>query len=130
MIYLNWAGRGEDAIAAVEKSRELNPMYLFGGYTVYLDFMGTACFTAGLYEESISNMKKSKEIFGSSLTRDPFLIASYGMLGRMEEAKEAAQEWLKAAPTFSLSSWQLGRLYKRSEDSERLCEALLKAGLK
>ena len=52
------------------------------------------------------------------------------MLGRMEEAKEAAQQWLKANPSFTLSSWNLGRLYKRPEDSERLYEALRKAGLK
>ena len=64
-----------------------------------------------------------------SLSRDPFLIASYSMLGRMEEAKEAAQQWLKANPSFTLSSWKFGRLYKRSEDSERLYEALRKAGL-
>ena len=52
------------------------------------------------------------------------------MLGRMEEAKESAQQWLKANPTFSLSSWEFGRLYKRPEDRERLYEALRKAGLK
>jgi tetratricopeptide (TPR) repeat protein len=128
--YLNWVGRGEEAVAAVKKSRELNPMYLSGRNSVYLDFMGQACFTAGLYEESISNIKKAKEIYGSSFGRDPFLIASCSMLGRMEEAKEAAQQWLKAAPTFSLSSWQVGRLYKRPEDRERLYDALRKAGLK
>jgi adenylate cyclase len=128
--YLNWVGRGEEAVSAVKKSRELNPMYISGRNSVYLDFMGQACFTAGLYEESISNIKKAKEIYGSSFGRDPFLIASCSMLGRMEEAKEAAQQWLKATPTFSLSSWQVGRLYKRAEDRERLYDALRKAGLK
>ncbi len=66
----------------------------------------------------------------SSASRDPFLIASYNMLGRIEEAKEAAQQWLKSEPTFSLSSYKYGRLYKSSEDSTRLYEALRKAGLK
>ncbi|HVN94873.1 MAG TPA: tetratricopeptide repeat protein, partial [Syntrophorhabdaceae bacterium] len=128
--YLNWVGRGEEAIAAVKKSRELNPLYLSEGYPVYVDFMGQSCFTAGLYEEAISNMKKSIELYGSSVSRDPFLIASYSMLGRMEEAKEAAQQLLKLDPTFSLSSWNYWRMYKRSEDSERLYGALRKVGLK
>jgi adenylate cyclase len=128
--YLQWVGRAEEAVAAVRKSIELNPMYLSGRNPTYLDFMGQVCFTAGLYEESISNMKKIIEKGGSTASRDPFLIASYSMLGRMEEAKAAAQQWLKANPTFSLSSWQYGRLYKRSEDSERLYEALRRAGLK
>jgi adenylate cyclase len=127
--YLNWVGRAEEAITAIKKSRELNPMYLYGGWPVYLAFMGIACFTAGLYEESISNMKKAIEIFGSSVSWVPFLIASYSMLERKEEAKESAQQLLKAVPTFSLSSWKYWRLYKSSEDSERLYEALRKAGL-
>jgi adenylate cyclase len=129
-FYLQWVGRGKEAVEAVKKSLELNPKYSNGRSPTYLAFMGQVCFTAGLYEESISNIKKVKEIFGSAPSWDPFLIASYSMLGRMEEAKESAQQWLKADPTFSLSSWQYGRLYKRSEDSERLLDALRKAGLK
>ncbi len=128
--HLNWVGRGEEAVSAVKKSMELNPMYLHGRNTMYLDFMAQACFTAGLYEESISNAKKNIERFGSAVSRDPFLIASYSMLGRMEEAKESAQQWLKGNPSFTLSSWKLGRLYKRPEDRERLYGALRRAGLK
>jgi adenylate cyclase len=129
-FYLQWAGRGEEAVTTIRKSMELNPMYLSGRNPTYQDFMGQACFTAGRYEESISNMKKVIEKFGSAASRDPFLIASYAMLGRMGEAKEASQHWLKADPTFSLSSYKYARMYKRSEDSERLYEALRKAGLK
>jgi adenylate cyclase len=43
--YLNWVGRAEEAITAIKKARELNPMYLYGGWPVYLAFMGFACFT-------------------------------------------------------------------------------------
>jgi class 3 adenylate cyclase len=128
--YLHWVGRGEEAVAAVKKSRELNPKYLSCGYPIYVDFMGQFCFTAGLYEESISNMKTAQELFGPSIHRYPFMIASYSMLGRMEEAKESVRQWLNVKPAFSLSSWNYGRLYKRSQDSERLYEALSKAGLK
>lgn len=129
-FYLHWAGRGEEAVATVKKAIELNPMYLHGRNPAYLNFMGMACFTAGLYEDSILNIKKTIERFGSALTRDPFLIASYSMLGRMKEAKDSAQQWLKADPTFSLSSWNFGRLYKKSEDTEKLYSALRKAELK
>jgi adenylate cyclase len=130
--YLDWVGRGEEAIEAIKRARELNPKYMVGRYRDprYLDFMAHACFTAGQYKESISNQKKSIEIFGSLLTREPILIASYSMLGRMEEAKELAQQWLRANPSFTLSSWKYGHLYKRPEDRERLFEALRKAGLK
>jgi len=128
--YLQWVGRGEEAVAALRKSMELNPMYLSGRNPTYQNFMGQACFTAGRYEESISNMNKVIEKYGSAASRDPFLIASYSMLGRMEEAKQAVQQWLKAKPDFSLSGWEYGRMYKRAEDSDRLYGALRKAGLK
>ena len=128
--YLHWAGRGEEAIAKIKKSMELNPLYLSGKNPTYLDYMGMACFTSGRYEEAILNSKKAIEKYGSMSLRDTFLIASYSMLGRMDEAKEAAQIWLKASPAFSLSTWKLGHLYKKPEDSERLLGALRKAGLK
>jgi TolB-like protein/Tfp pilus assembly protein PilF len=128
--YLHWTGRGEEAVAAVKKSRELNPLYLSGGYPVYVDFMGQTCFTAGLYEEAILNMRKAIQLYGPSVHRHQFVIASCSMLGRMDEAKEQVQQLLKINPTFSLSSWNYGRMYKRSEDSERLFDALRKAGLK
>jgi len=127
--YLTWVGRGEEAIAAIKKSRELNPMYQYGGWPVYFAHMGIACFTAGLYEESVLNINKTIEKFGSSLAWDPFLIAAYIILGRKEEAKRSAQQLLKAVPHFSLSSWKIGRLYKNPEDSERLHGALQEAAL-
>jgi adenylate cyclase len=128
--YLHWAGRGEEAVAVIRKSMELNPMYLSGKNATYLDYMGMACFTAGLYEESIWYMEKTIEKNGSLTSRDPFLIASYSMLGRMEEAQKAARRWLTVKPTFTLSSWEMARQYKRPEDKEKLLGALRKAGLK
>ena len=127
--YLHWAGRGEEAVTALKKSIEMDPL----GYLRdqgYLDFLGWACFTAGLYEESIANMKKAIEKYGSLTSRDPWLIASYSKLGRMEEARESALHWLKTDPNFSLASWTFGSMYRRHEDSERLLGALRKAGLK
>jgi adenylate cyclase len=128
--YLHWAGRGQEAVEAVRKSMELNPMYLRGRFPGYLDFMGFACFTAGLYDEAIEAMKKAIDRYGYAVPRYPFLIASYVSLGKEEEAKEAVQQLLRINPNFSLSSWKYGRNYKNPEDIERLYGALQKAGLK
>jgi len=129
-FYLHWAGRGQEAVEAVRKSMELNPMYLQGRFPGYLDFMGMACFTAGLYEEAIEAWKKAIDRYGNAVPRYPFLIASYVSLGKEEEAKEAVQQVLKINPNFSLESWKYGRGYKNPEDIERLYGALGKAGLK
>ena len=91
--------------------------------------MGAACFTAGQYEESIANWKKSIDRFGPEPVRQAFITASYSELGRREEAIAMAQELVKTDPEFSVSSWNLARMYKNPMDTERLLDALRKAGL-
>ena len=128
--YLHWAGRGEEAIEAIKKAQQLDPRYQYARTPAYLDFMGAACFTAGLYEESIANWKKAMDRFGPQPVRQAFITASYSELGRGEEAISMAKQLLKTNPKFSISSWNLARLYKNPEDTERLLNALRKAGLK
>ncbi len=128
-FYLHWVGQGEEAIQAVKKAQELNPKYLNGRNPAYLDFMGFACFTAGRYEESIAAMKKCLDRFGPFVPREAFLTAAYSEAGRDDEAKAMAQQLLKTNPNFALKSWELARVYKNPKDTERLLDALRKAGL-
>ena len=129
-FYLHWLGRGEEAVQAVKKAQELNPKYLISFHPGYLDFLGYAYFTAGQYEESITTWKKSIDHYGHLVVRLAYLAASYSQLGREEEAKQIAIELLKADPTFTVQSWELAHMYKNSQDTERLLNALRKAGLK
>jgi adenylate cyclase len=128
-FYLHWMGRGEEAVKAVKKAQQLNPKYLSDRVPWILDFMGFACFTAGRYEESIVAWKQVLDRFGPLLLREAFLTAAYTELGRDDEAKEMAQQLLERHPNFSLSSWNYARTYKNPEDTERLLNALRKAGL-
>jgi adenylate cyclase len=128
--YLHWMGRGEEAVKVVRKAQQLNPKYLNDRVPWILDFMGLACFTAGRYEESVVAWKQVLDRFGPLLLREAFLTASYAELGRDDEAKEMAQQLLKRHPNFSVSSWEYARTYKNPEDTERLLNALRKAGLK
>jgi adenylate cyclase len=128
--YLHWMGRGEEAVQAVRKAQQLNPKYLNDRVPWILDFMGFACFTACRYEESIAAWKQVLDRFGPLLLREAFLTASYAELGRDDEAKEMAQQLLENHPNFSVSSWKYARTYKNQEDTERLLNALRKAGLK
>jgi len=129
-FYLHWAGRGEEAVQAIKKAQQLNPKYLYSKHTGFLNWLGLAYFTAGLYEESIATWKKSIDRYGLSPVTVPFLIASYSELGRDEEARAIAQQLLKSNPKFSLKSWKYAGLYKNPEDTERLLNALRKAGVK
>ncbi len=129
-FYLHWMGRGEEAVKALKKAQQLNPKYLDDRVSWILDFMGFASFTAGRYEESIEAMKKALDRFGPFILREAFLTAAYSELGRDDEAKAMARQLLKRHPKFSLSSWTYAHTYKNPEDTERLLNALRKAGLK
>jgi len=128
-FYLHWMGRGEEAIKAVKKAQQLNPKWQSDPLPWLLDFMGFACFTAGRYEESIAALKQAIDRYGPFISRDTFLTAAYSEQGREEEAKAMAQQLLKRHPKFSLSSFNFARKYKNPEDTERLLNALRKAGL-
>ncbi len=128
-FYLHWLGRGEEAVNALKKAQQLNPKYLSDRVPWIMDFMGMAFFTASRYEESIATWKQVLDRFGPLELREGFLTAAYSELGRDDEAKEMAQQLLKRHPNFSLSSWKYARAYKNPEDTERLLNALRKAGL-
>ena len=128
-FYLHWMGRGEEAVKALKKAQQFNPKYLSDRVPWILDFMGMACFTAGRYEESIVTWKQVIDRFGPLELREGFLTAAYSELGRNDEAKAMAQQLLKRHPKFSVSSWKYARTYKNPEDTERLLNALRKAGL-
>jgi TolB-like protein/class 3 adenylate cyclase len=128
-FYLHWLGRGEEAVKALKKAQQFNPKYLNDRVPWILDFMGMACFTAGRYEESIEAWKQVLDRFGPLELREGFLSAAYSELGREDEAKAMARQLLKRHPKFSVSSWKYARTYKNPEDTERLLNALRKAGL-
>ena len=122
-------GRGDEAVKAVKKAQQLNPKWQSDPLAWLMDFMGFACFTAGRYEESIAAWKQAIDRYVPFIVRDSFLTAAYSEAGRDDEAKAMAQQLLKRHPNFTLSSWNLARTYKNPEDTERLLNALRKAGL-
>jgi tetratricopeptide (TPR) repeat protein len=129
-FFLHWAGRGVDAVRMIKKGLKLDPKYIYSKNPMYLDFLGYACFTAGLYEDSFNEWEESIENFGPIVPRQAFLIAACNELGRDQEARVMARQFMKKYPNFTLKSWKLARMYKNFEDTERLLNALRKAGLK
>jgi hypothetical protein len=58
-----------------------------------------------------------------------WLAAAYGQLGREQEAKAAAAEYLTLTPDFSISRHLELLPFQRPEDREHYAEGLRKAGL-
>jgi adenylate cyclase len=117
---LVYAGRPEEAAANVRRAMQLNPMYP----DWYLWTLGIVLFHDGKHEESVEALIKGNP---PNLARR-FLAASYVRLGRMAEARRAAEEFLKNEPDYTLareSVWP----YRDEAMREDLVSALRLAGL-
>jgi len=122
---LNYVGRREEAIALLNKAIRLNPI----PPNWYSFTLGEAYFLAGQYEEAVAAYKRVLHRNPDDVRAHTGLAATYSLLGREEEARAAAAEVLRIEPKFSVE--YLKTLpFKNKADTERLIDALRKAGLK
>ena len=124
---LTFAGRPEEAIGLSMKGLRLDPHSLYH----YLLHLGHSYYLMGQYEEALANLKKSVTLnpdYGGGVTH-LFLAASYIELGREEEARAAAAEFLRLLPLASLQLITQEWPYKDPAVLQRLVDALRKAGL-
>ena len=84
-------GRHEEGINLMKRTMRLNPIYP----DWYLWDVGWAYYLMGRYEEALAEMKRMKEVpYKAHRT----FAAIYAQLGRLEEAKAEAAEFLKHDP--------------------------------
>jgi len=123
---LNWAGRPEEAIGLVKKAMRLNPMY-----PVWYSWnLGHAYFLTNRYEEAIETLNRVLDRNPGFLPAHAYLAASYGELGRYEEARAEAAELERLSPDLSSEAWRQRLPYKDQAVLERLFNGLRKAGVK
>ncbi len=122
---LHYAGRSEEGIEPMHRGMRLDPHYL----AIYLHFLAQSFFQLGRYEEAIDLLKRR-------IIRNPetdvsrvLLAASYGHLGRVEEAKAEWAEALRVNPDYSLEHRRQILPYKDPTDFEKMIDGLRKAGL-
>jgi adenylate cyclase len=119
------AGRVDDAIAMIEKAIRLSPhdpwMHEF------LFNVGAAHFLAGRYAEAVDSAKRSLKLRSGQPGVYRLLAASYGHLGRSEEAKGALDALLQLTPDFSAEHL---RTFLPPAVVEHYLEGLRKAGWK
>jgi adenylate cyclase len=123
-LYLNAAGRSEEAIAPIKKAMRLSPYYP----TFYLIQLGRAYRMTGRYEEAIVEYKKLACRMPDSLYSHLGQVLSYAHLGRLEEARAAVAKLLQAEPDYSLEVHKRTTAAKGT-NLERDLELLRKAGL-
>ena len=124
-FFLNFAGRSEEAIAWYKKAMRLDPIRP----TLYYLQLGHIYRNVRRYEEAISELKKALHRNPDNLLAHLHLAGTYSSLGREEEARAEAAEVLRIDPKFSLDYFAKTLPYKNQADTERLIDALRKAGL-
>jgi adenylate cyclase len=123
---LTYAGRPEEAIPVFQRAIRLNP-FAPGWY--HLNF-GAALRNTGRFEEAVSAYKKSLQLSPDSISAHISLAATYSMMGREKEAHAEAVEVLKINPKFSLDLYAKRLPFKDQSETDKVANALQKAGLK
>ena len=123
---LVYACKPEEAIVSLKKAIRLNPI----PQSYYFLKLGRAYRMKEQYEKALSSCKKALDQNPNDLFACVDLAATYILMGRKEEASDAAAEVLKRSPNFSIEHFVKGLPFKKQSENERLINALREAGLK
>ena len=114
-------GHPNEGIQWLRKAMRLNPHY--PGF--YSWFLGLAQYAARQYEDAVKTLREAPQLgVGRRI-----LAASLGQLGRVDEARAEAQEFLKGNPNFSAQFWASTEPFEDEADGQHFVEGYLKAGL-
>jgi adenylate cyclase len=125
-IALNYVGRPEDAITSFKKAIRLNPI----PPVWYLQNLARSYRMVGQYENSIATYKKVLRRTPDNLFAHAGLTATYSVAGRLDEARAQAKEILRVQSKFSAERYVKTFPFQDKADTERLIDALRKAGLR
>ncbi len=123
---LTYAGQLQEAIPMFRESLRLDPN---PGNVFYRHF-SVALRHSGQYDEAIVLLKRAIEREPNDLIAYIALTSTFGMAGRMEEARAAAKEVLRINPRFSVERYEKTVPYKDMAAKDQLIDALRQAGLK
>lgn len=122
---LYYSGRPEEALESFARAKTLNPYFP----DVVLHFQALALFQLGRYDEAVDLLLQRLARNAATDVSRALLAASYGHLGRLEEARAAWQEVLRVNPDFSLEYRRKVLPYKNPADFELMVDGLRKAGV-
>jgi len=127
---LIWAGNPVDGAEFIKKAMRLDPHYP----PDYLYFLGKAQFFMGRYDDALATLEEVKRRYPTLDWTFFYLAATYGHLGREQEAKSAIkifnERMTKAGSSLILSlQWLDFWPFKEWKDVERLRDGLRVAGI-
>ena len=122
------SGEYEKAVVQINKAVRLSPNDPFIVY--WFGHLGLAAFADARYEEACEWGRKVVRVNPQFPGGHRLLAASYGQLGRINEAATELKELLRLMPGMIAEDVRKQVTFKQVNDMERYIEGLLKAGLK
>ena len=121
-VVLTYAGAPEEALAWLERAREIDPYF---DPPWHWRQAGQALMALGRYEEALA-------MFDHMPVRTPrasaYVAGCHARLGDMVRAREYVAECLAAQPAFSIRQFVSKEPFRSPADAERLAESLRLAG--
>ena len=122
-----WAGEPEASIPDFDRALRLSPFdQWISAYTLGKAF---ALNTSGRFEEGLIWARRALQDNRGWIACHRQLVGVLSLLGRMEEARSAAETHRAIDPSFSIRRWVENGPFRRSPNQERFFAALRAAGL-
>jgi adenylate cyclase len=122
-----WAGDPEQAISEFERAIRLSPYdHWTGNYSLGMAF---ALNTSGRFEEGLRWARRAVQENPSWIACHRQLVGALSLVGRLEEAREAARRHQAIDPNFTVRRWVETGPFHRTPSQERFFAALREAGL-
>jgi tetratricopeptide (TPR) repeat protein len=118
---LVYVGRPEEAVANIQRAMKLNPIHPDS----YLWSLGFALYYCSRYEEALSALMRMNQ--PPNLARR-HIAATYVRLGRLDQARQTAAEFLKDDPDYRLEREKVWP-HKHPKDLDDFITDLRRAGL-
>jgi tetratricopeptide (TPR) repeat protein len=122
-VILLWAGRLEEAVTSLETAFKFDPNLR----SDYVFAYGLALYSLGRHEDAITILERGAARHRTYVFIPAVLVAAYGQIGRVEEARRNAQKVKRLLPIFDAETF--GKHFQNREHFDYLAEGLKKGGL-
>jgi adenylate cyclase len=117
-----WAGRLEEAVTSLETAFKFDPNLR----SDYVFAYGLALYSLGRHEDAITILERGAARHRTYAFIPAVLVAAYGQIGRVEEARRNAQLVMRLLPIFRAEDF--GNHFQKREHYDYLAEGLKKGG--
>lgn len=122
---LNYSGRPSEALPRIQKAMRLHPHYSY----FYEAILGQSYFHLGRYEEAAAVLERAVARNPEFIFARQYLAATYGQMGRIEDAEWEISEITAMVPGYGLTFQRDHNYYQREADLAQYLEGLKKGGL-